>query len=231
MLRKEVNRFNRRVRELESYGREVVPEEVTYKEIKANITSRNEFNRIIKEMQRLQKRSEAEIVTLESGEQITRYELGQIKRARTRAINRLQKELVEEENSLTPSNKRINEIKATLESFENLETLKGERLKRLKGRISTQGVSDYDLKKAKQFQENFIRAFRKMGRKEIVKIAKSFKNPIEFYNVIKNTNLTDIQERYDVEHGLIQLSMSKDDSYYFELEKLYLELDKLGISY
>lgn len=231
LLRKEVNRFNRRVRELESYGREVVPEEVTYKEIKANITSRNEFNRIIKEMQRLQKRSEAEIITLESGEQITRYELGQIKRARTRAINRLQKELIEEENSLTPSNKRINEIKATLESFENLETLKGERLKRLKGRINTQGVSDYDLKKAKQFQENFIRAFRKMGRKEIVKIAKSFKNPIEFYNVIKNTNLTDIQERYDVEHGLIQLSMSKDDSYYFELEKLYLELDKLGISY
>ena len=36
-LRKTVNQFNRRVRELESYGREVVPEEVTYKEIKANI--------------------------------------------------------------------------------------------------------------------------------------------------------------------------------------------------
>ena len=63
-----------------------------------------------------------------------------------------------------------------------------------------------------------------MKRKEIVKWAKSFNNPLEFYDAVKNSNLVDLQERYDVEAGLIILSMSKDDSYYFELSKL-------GISY
>ena len=74
------------------------------------------------------------------------------------------------------------------------------------------------------FQENFIKAYKGMKRKEIVKWAKSFNNPLEFYDAVKNSNLVDLQERYDVEAGLIILSMSKDDSYYFELSKL-------GISY
>lgn len=224
LLRKTVNQFNRRIKELESFGQEVVPELVTYKDVKADITSRKEFNRRIRELEKLSERGQAKIVELESGEKITKWELNKLKNARTRATNRLQRELIAEQNSLTPSNKRINEIKATLKSFENLELKKGSDLKRLKSRLENQGISDYELKQAKQFQENFIKAYRKMRRKEIVKFAKSYKNPLDFYNAIKNTNLTDLQERYDVEEGLIMLSMSSDDSYYFEL-------DKLGIKY
>lgn len=223
-LRKTVNQFNRRVRELESYGREVVPEEVTYRDIKSNIYSRREFNRVIKELRRFQNRHEADVVTLDSGETLTRWELKNIKRGIQRATNRLSKELIEEENSLEPSSKRIQEIKSTIKSFESLEDKKLKDLKRLSIRAKALGVTDYELKKAKTFQENFIKAYKGMHRKEIVKWAKGFNNPLEFYDAVKNSNLVDLQERYDVEAGLIILSMSKDDSYYFEL-------DKLGISY
>ena len=138
--------------------------------------------------------------------------------------NRLSKELIEEENSLEPSSKRIQEIRSTIKSFESLEDKKLKDLKRLSKRAKALGVTDYELKKAKTFQENFIKAYKGMKRKEIVKWAKSFNNPLEFYDAVKNSNLVDLQERYDVEAGLIILSMSKDDSYYFELSKL-------GISY
>ena len=92
-LRKAVNEFNRRISELESFGREVVPKRLNYKDVKAEIFTRQELNRRINEMKRLNKSSMAELITLDSGDLITRYELKQIQSAKKRAERRLISEL------------------------------------------------------------------------------------------------------------------------------------------
>ena len=84
-----------------------------------------------------------------------------------------------------------------------------------------QGRTDYEMSKALIFQKNFISAYEKMGRKEIVEFAKSFRNPQDFWEAIKNSEFTDLSLRYDVEEGMITIGkMSKDESYYYELNKL-----------
>lgn len=222
LLRKEVNKFNRRIKELESFGRKILPEEIKYKDVKENIYSRKEFNRIIKQLEKFQERKSAEIKELESGEKISKWEYDVLKQNKKIAINRLSSDLIQKENENT-NIKELNELKGTIKSIENLEKKSGKDFENTKQRLKKIGTSDFELKKAKTFQENFIKAMRNMGRREIVKFAKSFKNPIDFWNTIKDSNLADLDERYDIEKGIIQLSMDSDESYYYELEKLGIE--------
>ena len=224
-LRKAVNEFNRRISELESFGREVVPKRLNYKDVKAEIFTRRELNRRINEMKRLNKSSMAEIIALDSGDLITRYELKQVQSARKRAERRLVSELagLEAQDTFGMGNKRINEIRATLKSFEKFGKKKSD-LKEIRDRITKQGRGDYDFIKAKIFQNNFITAYKGMNRKEIVKYARSFKNPLDFWNAIKDSRLSDLQERYDGKRGLVAFAVTEDDIYYGEL-------DKLGIQY
>ena len=82
------------------------------------------------------------------------------------------------------------------------------------------------MKKASIFQENFIKAYKKMKRKEIVRIAKRFKNPMDFWEKIKNSNFADIKMKYDEDAGLIQFGeYSKDDNYIYDLLRLVDELE------
>ena len=227
-LRKSVNEFNRRVSELESYGREIVPKKLDYKTIKAEIYTRNELNRQLREMKLLNKSSMADIITLESGQKITRFELVQLTRAKNRATKRLTSELASLEAS-TPygmGNKEINEIQSTLESLGKIGTKKGYDFSEARQRAMRLGVLGYDLKKAKIFQENFIKAYRKMRRKEIVEFAQSFRNPMDFWNAIKDSRLIDIEERYDNEQGMISFASSTSDIYYDELDKLGIKYEK-----
>lgn len=227
-LRKAVNEFNRRVSELESYGREIVPEKLDYKKIKAEIYTRNELNRQLREMKLLNKSSMADIITLESGQKLTRFELVQLTRATNRATKRLTSELASLEVS-TPygmGNKEINEIQSTLESLGKIGTKKGYDFSEARKRAMRLGILGYDIKKAKIFQENFIKAYRKMRRKEIVAFAESFRNPMNFWNIIKDTRLVDIEERYDNERGIVIFKASSSDIYYDELDKLGIKYEK-----
>lgn len=222
LLRKEVNKFNKRIKELESFGRSILPDKITYKDVKANIYSRKEFNRIINQLEKFQDRRSAEIKELESGEKITTWEYNVLKQNKKIAINRLSSDLMQKENE-NANIKELNELKGTIKSIENLEKKRGKDFENTKQRLMKIGTSDFELKKAKTFQDNFIKAMRNLSRKEIVNFAKSFKNPIDFWNVIKDSNLADLDERYDIEKGIIQFSMNSDESYYYELEKLGIE--------
>ena len=125
------------------------------------------------------------------------------------------------QETMGTGNTRINEIKATIESFNKLEISSPEDFRRRVRSIFKQGTSDYEYKKALIFQQNFIEAYTKMGRKEIVKIAQKYRNPIKFWNYIKSSEFTDIKMRYDVEEGSLEVGeMTKDESYEYELNKL-----------
>lgn len=225
-LRSEINKFNRRINKLENSGKSIIlPDVLKYKDVKSNIYTRKEFNRVIKSIQAFNDNlSSQERTVLHSGLEITKWEERQLKKLKKTAVKNLTKELKELDRGFGTGNTRRNEIKSTLESLEGWENKRYEQFRRIRNRIKYLGYSDLEIKQAKLFQRNFIKAYKKMGRTEIVEKAKEFKNPLEFWDFIKNSELTDITLSYDQDAGMIRLNMDADDTYYYELFKLGINL-------
>ena len=55
-----VRQFNNKIRELEGIEREFAPEELNYYDLKQNITTRREFNRVIKSLKRFTREHQEE---------------------------------------------------------------------------------------------------------------------------------------------------------------------------
>jgi len=218
-LGKAVSSFNKTIGNLSNSGI-VLPDLLNYSDLKSGITTRKELNRLIGSLKRFQNPMQQVGVSLE-GFEVTKWELNEVKRAKARAERRLTGELAGlESRTIGTGNIRANEIKATLKSFEKFASGDVAQFKRISSSILKQGRTDYEFKKALIFQQNFITAYEKMGRKEVVEMAKMYKNPLDFWEAIQNSELTDIKLRYDVEEGRMSLAMSKDDSYYLEVQKL-----------
>ena len=224
-LGKAISSFNKAVNKLQGTGI-VLPDLINYNEAKKEITTRKELNRMITSLKRFQNPMQQIGVSLD-GFEVTKWELSEVKKARQRATRRLTGELagLEATSTMGTGNTQINEINAMLNSYENVFSKDDvSSYKRVARSILRQGKSDYEFRKMKNFQENFISAYEKMGRDEIVQYAKSFRDPEKFWNAIKDTELIDLKLRYDVEEGRVQLEMSRDDSYYYELSKLGISL-------
>jgi len=218
-----VSRFNKTIKKLESAESNLVlPDVVDYKELKSGITTRQELNRMIGSLRRFTNPAKQKAIKLDSGIEITAWEYTELKAERRRAEKRLTGELFGLEATLGTGNKRINEIRGTIASLQKLETATGEDFKRIRERIKVQGTSDFNRKKAKTFQDNFIKAFKGMGRKEIVEYAQKFKDPEEFWNAIKDSGFSNLQEFYDESEGILRFSMDSDERYFYELEQLGL---------
>lgn len=218
-----VRQFNKTIKKLESAESDLVlPDVVDYKELKSGITTRQELNRMIGSLRRFTNPAKQKAIKLDSGIEITAWEYTELKAERRRAEKRLTGELFGLEATLGTGNKRINEIRGTIASLQKLETATGEDFKRIRERIKVQGTSDFNRKKAKTFQDNFIKAFKGMGRKEIVEYAQKFKDPEEFWNAIKDSGFSNLQEFYDESEGILRFSMDSDERYFYELEQLGL---------
>lgn len=99
-LNQEINRtiknFNQKIARLQKEEKQLLPSRITKRDLKGEVYTRTELKRKLKELQRFSQRGAEEIITTKSGINITKYELGNIKResARvkrniTREINRL----------------------------------------------------------------------------------------------------------------------------------------------
>ena len=205
-----VRQFNKKVKELDRITEEnYLPEIKSYSELKEKIVSRRELNRVIKSLKRFSKEKEQQMIVTEAGQEITRWEMKEINKAKRRAVRNLSLEKFRIETSrasIGMGDKRIREIEATLESFEKLTSKKGYDFKRLKERILTEGTSDRELYKAKIFQENFYEALNSLKNMDNYDILKKeldkYKNPLAFYNRIKDSDiLSDIFKWYRGEDG------------------------------
>ena len=175
-LGKAVSSFNKTIGNLSNSGI-VLPDLLNYNDLKSGITTRKELNRLIGSLKRFQNPMQQVGVSLE-GFEVTKWELNEVKKAKRRAERRLTGELAGlESRTIGTGNIRANEIKATLKSFEKFASGDLAQFKRISASILRQGKTDYEFKKALIFQQNFITAYEKMGRKEVVKMAKMYKNP------------------------------------------------------
>lgn len=88
---------------------------------------------------------------------------------------------------------RLRTIEAQLKNLEKLEQEKGFDFKTIKWRIENLGSYDYDMRKAIVFRENYLKVVEKYSNLDNYELLeaklKSFKNPLSFYEFLKNDEL------------------------------------------
>lgn len=195
-----IRQFNKKIKELEGLEREFAPEELKYSEVKERITSRKEFNRVLKSLKRFTRKGQEDIVKLDSGENISKWERHELNLASKRATKMLTLEYMKEVqnpvNVFGMKNDRISQIESTLENINKIENATGGKFKKIKERIFKLGVTDKELKKAKIFKENFLKDLNSNRIKNfknynlfINYINTKLKNPIKFYETIQKSEV------------------------------------------
>lgn len=196
-LEQAVNSFNRKIKRLERRGKTSLPETLDFVETRKEIRSRKELNRILKSLEEFKKSGSEEIVKLKSGTEITKWEYGELRKARRRAKSNLTREarkILQVRNaSLGMGDERLSQIESIIESFENLENKKGFEFQRTKKRILIQGSIDINLKRAETFRTNFLESIKEAstleGYDKLVNSLNKIKNPIDFYNKVSKSQI------------------------------------------
>lgn len=201
-LGRAVSSFNKKINELNKEERKLyLPEQIDYKEAKENITTRKELNRLINSLRRFQKEGAEDLYITGAGETITKWErreLGiqsRIAQTRLRAeLKNLEKPLESGFSRVQMGSIRAREIEAQIKNLKQIETKRGYEFNALKRRIMSQGASDYTMKKAIVFRENYINEMKKYSHfdnyDKLIKKLNSFSNPISFFNFVSENELT-----------------------------------------
>lgn len=129
-LSKAVASFNRKINEIKTEeNKNILPENLNYKEVKENIKSRNELYRYIKSLKKFRDEGAENIVTLESGEQLTEWEYQELKQLRKNAKTRITKNLNKIDKVAHPLPfKQQWDLIALSESLDKLETASRENI-------------------------------------------------------------------------------------------------------
>lgn len=191
-----VSRFNKIVDNLEDEmtSAEVLPDKRNYQELKSQINTRKELNRVIKALRRADNENLSDIHVFESGEEVSKWEFQEINKARRRAIRNLTREretILSERPSIGMGDERLNEIQAIEKSFKNIGSRTGIDFKRVLDRIFSIGKSDYKITKDKLFQDNFYKALEGISNFQNYDVLKreldKIKNPSKFYEYVKKS--------------------------------------------
>ena len=195
-LSRAVSNFNKRIKELQVDELDYLPDLKDYKEIKENIYSRAELNRIINSLKAINKENALDLYTTEAGVDITRWEAKEIKKAKRRALTNITKEIESIEigrKSIGMGDERLRELEATRKSIENIDKKKGYEFERTKKRVMELGKKDRELKQDSLFMENFLKALEETQDFENYDKLKdklnSIKNPTKFYEFIKQSSI------------------------------------------
>lgn len=197
-----VSKFNKKINELQAEENKLyLPETISYTEAKENITTRRELNRLINSLRRFQREGAEDLYTTQSGETMTKWERRELGIQSRIAQSRLQNEL-KTLNEPTESgfsraqmgSMRVREINAQIRNLKNIESAVGYEFNRLRERLSRMGTSDYTMKKAIVFRENYLKEMEKYSHfdnyEKLMKKLRSFTNPISFFNFVSQNELT-----------------------------------------
>lgn len=190
-----VREFNKTIRELESLDKNVLPPEYNYKELKDTIYSRKELNRVIKSLRRFKKDSQQRVVKLASGQELTQWELSELKKSQKRAISQVQEKArgIVESDVNVMGDVEFRQLLRTKESIEDLFNRTGSEFERTAKRTLSWGKSDYDLWKADIYRKNYMNSLQMMSEydnyEKLVNKLNSIENPIKFYEFIQRSDI------------------------------------------
>lgn len=190
-----VRQFNKKVSELEGLDISYAPEEFEYRELKENIYSRKELNRVIKSLRRFSKDSQQKRVVTPAGEELTQWEYSEIKKAQKRSSTRINDHarLIIQSDTNVMGDREFKQLVRTRESIEDVFNRKGSKFENAKKRALTWGKNDYELWRASVYRDNFMEALEYMSNynnyDKLYDKLKSIKNPIAFYNYVSQSEI------------------------------------------
>ena len=234
-LGKAVSEFNKKIAKLQrEEDLAYLPAKIDYKEARENITTRKELNRLINSLKRFQREGAEELYETEAGEVMTvweRKELGiQSRIAQTRLKQELAKLNEPIEGGFSRAemgSARVKEIKAQIQNLKQLEKKTGSELIRLKERIQRTGVSDYTMKKATIYKQNYLKEMEKYSHLDnydkLMNKLKNISNPISFYEFVSQNELAG-DLTYQSDEYLSQ------EAFNYFVESLGIEIDEETIS-
>lgn len=217
-LGRAVSNFNKKINELNKEGKKLyLPELKNYNEVKNKILTRNELNRVINSLKRFSKEGAEDIYITKSGEQLTKWERGELANLQRNASRSLRESAKKLEIPMSSGYSRAQmgsqeyrEILANLRSLRDLEIKTGGEFRTMKERLEYFGSLDYKMIKATIFRENFEKALSESGAENfenyniLKKKLKRIQNPRNFYKFIKNSNVfMDLFEYYKEGDGII----------------------------
>lgn len=235
-LGREVARFNKKINELNKEEKKLyLPELKDYSYEKSRIYTRSQLNNVIRSLRAFSKEGAEDIYITEGEDTITKWEhnqnLKQIK-IMERNLGKEAKELEQpmssgyskaEMGSLTYKN-----IVNIIRDLKKLEKKSKGSYKRAKERLENFGALDYNMYKATIYRENFEYALDYLKENEgynlFVKRLKRIKNPVNFYNFIKKSDvMSDIFIYYKPGEGLTYGNFKN------EQDRFNKGLEELGI--
>ena len=201
-LGRAVSDFNKRINELKTEENKLyLPENLEYSNVRDEITTRRELNRFINSLKRFQKEGAENLYTTEAGEILTNWERNELSinaRVISRRLNKELNELNEAGETgfsrVQMGSIRAREIEAQLRNLKTIESKKGYEFNILKNRLKKLGTSDYEMKKATVYRENYLEEMKKYrnfeGYDKLINKLYQITNPIEFFKFMSKNELT-----------------------------------------
>lgn len=176
-LKRQLKNFNAKISRVEKAHPEMkpfLPDRKYYKEIKANIETRNEFNKTLRSLKRFGRKGAEMPVQGELGLKLTKWEVKE-KTYQVAAINR--KRAAErkriQETDVRLHGKKIGQKRGMMEDemldglapkkFDINKIRAGREWEMFNKTLERQAADTYDYKKSQQWQENFIQSLKSAG--------------------------------------------------------------------
>lgn len=167
--------------------------------MKENIKTRKELKQKIKSLRNFLKEGNEEKYVTEGGEEMTQWEHQELQKMKKTARRNLNRELRSIDRSKTPyvtSEER--RIRANLVNIEKIENAQKSDFQRIKKRLGFLGSSDYEMKKAIIWKENYMKIIEDYqdydGYDKLMKVLNKVKNPLEFFNLFESSTETLIDD-------------------------------------
>lgn len=193
-LGKAVSDFNKKIDELmKEESNLVLPEKIKYSDIKSQILTRKQLQREISDLRRFLIPGQEETLTLDSGEEISRWEKENLERAIESERKTLTKQLKESPEGFGMGTEEKSDIERKLSDLEKIGKATGKELERLKYRTLLHARDDYQMRKSFIYRENYINEMKKYHNLEgydlLMKKLNSIQNPIAFYEYMSSVSV------------------------------------------
>ena len=219
-LGKAVSDFNKKIDELmKEESNLVLPEKIKYSDIKSQILTRKQLKREISDLRRFLIPGQEETMTLDSGEEISRWEKENLERAIRSERKTLTKQLKESPEGFGMGSEERTDIERKLRDLGKIGKVRGKELERLKYRVLSQARDDYKMRKALIYRDNYLKEMTKYQNFEgydlLMQKLNSIQNPLAFYEFMSQNVLAE------------DLTYQSDQ--FYTQQEFYQFLEDLGI--
>ena len=196
-----INTFNKKITQLEANGKKgYLPQKLNFEELKGQIKTENELKRVVKELRSIRTEGNADLYINEAGQEMTVWEHKVVQRNVKRALSRIDKQIEELNKPMEGSSFsraqmgsiELRTLEARRKNLLNFENKKGYDFEQFKKSAIFQGSTDYSMKKAYTYMQNYKDVLRRyegfFGYEFLQKQLSRLTNPIDFYEKFKNGN-------------------------------------------